>query len=81
VELLAGNTLKRTFLVISGIHNQRVHGELIGSCGDWSLVQPATVPPPRVRIEIYRCWRAVNTCFRQQPFQPAMCSMAVIRPL
>ena len=25
-----------------------VHGELIKSCGDWSLVQPSTVPPPPV---------------------------------
>ncbi len=24
------------------------HGELIKSCGDWSLVQPSTVPPPPV---------------------------------
>ena len=25
-----------------------VHGELIKSCGDWSLVQPSTVLPPPV---------------------------------
>jgi predicted lysophospholipase L1 biosynthesis ABC-type transport system permease subunit len=31
---------------------QLVHGELIESCSDWSLVQPSTVPPPRVRSEI-----------------------------
>ena len=30
-----------------------VHGELIESCGDWSLVQPSTVFPPPVGIEIY----------------------------
>ena len=27
---------------------ERVHGELLKSCGDWSLVQPSTVPPPPV---------------------------------
>ena len=32
---------------------KRVHGELIESRGDWSLVQPSTVPPPLVRIETY----------------------------
>jgi hypothetical protein len=30
-----------------------VHGELIRSCGDWRLVQPSTVLPPSVRIEIH----------------------------
>jgi hypothetical protein len=33
--------------------NRRVHGELIKSCGDWSLVQPSTMPPPPVRTKIY----------------------------
>jgi transposase len=28
--------------------DQRVPGELIKSCGDWSLVQPSTVLPPPV---------------------------------
>jgi hypothetical protein len=32
--------------------SQAVHGELIKSCGDWSLVQASTVAPPCVRIEI-----------------------------
>jgi hypothetical protein len=34
-------------LVVS-IDLEGVHGELIKSRGDWSLVQPSTVPPPPV---------------------------------
>ena len=30
-----------------------IDGELLESRGDWSLVQPSTVPPPPVRIETY----------------------------
>ena len=30
-----------------------VHGEFVRSCGDWSLVQPSTVPPPPICIETY----------------------------
>ena len=54
-----------------------VPGELIESRGDWSLVQPSTVPPPLVRIERYWCHRSVNSRLRQASFQPRMRSMAI----
>jgi hypothetical protein len=38
-----------------------VHGELIKSCGDWSLVQPSTIPLPRIRIEIHWGCRSVGS--------------------
>jgi hypothetical protein len=46
--------------------------------GNWSLVQPSTVPPPPVRIKTYRrCW-FVNSQFWYTAAQPGMDSMAVI---
>src|ERR1700693_5563922 len=55
-----------------------VPGELIESRGDWSLVQPSTVPPPLVRIERYWCHRSVNSRLWQASFQPRMRSLAII---
>ena len=55
-----------------------VYGELIRSCGEWSLVQPSTVLAPPVRIETYWWDISVNNRFRHASFRPRMCSMAII---
>ena len=60
-----------------GVAVKPVPGELIESRGDWSLVQPSTVPPPVVRIERYWCHRSVNSRLWQASFQPRMRSLAI----
>ena len=74
-----GVTVRRGFVpAMAEDYGKPVPGELIKSCGDWSLVQPSTVSPPLVGIESY--WRcgSVNTRFWQASFQPSMRSMAII---
>src|SRR5208282_566657 len=72
----------KQFLVVAAgggnLPAELVPGELIKSRGDWSLVQPSTVPPPLVRIERYWCHRSVNSRLWQASFQPRMRSIAII---
>jgi hypothetical protein len=55
-----------------------VTGELIKSRGDWCLIQPATVPPPLVRIERYWCDRPIHSGLGKKSIQRRMRSMAII---
>src|SRR5450432_4064934 len=74
IGVLRRSAKKRPKLTVA----DRVPGELKESRGDWSLVQPSTVPPPLVRIERYWCHRSVNSRLWQASFQPRMRSMAII---
>jgi hypothetical protein len=70
----------RLLLGLKGSLNEYelVPGEFLESRGDWSLVQPSTVPPPPVRIETHGCHRSGNSRFWQASFQPSMRSMDII---
>jgi hypothetical protein len=74
----AGDFADLNLILTNSAVSVLVPGELIESRGDWSLVQPSTVPPPLVRIERFWCHRSVNSRLWQASFQPGMRSMAII---
>jgi hypothetical protein len=78
VQVCISLSMRRPSSATSSSENTPVDGELIKSCGGWSLVQTSTVLTPSIRIETYGRHRSVNFRFWQASFQPRMRAMAVI---